>query len=398
MHFSYTPEEQAFREEVRAFIADNLTDDLRRAYSLTPTVFDDPEVILPWQRALNRRGWVAPGWPKEAGGPGWSPAQRLIFEQECARAHAPNLAPMGVRMVGPVLIRFGNHAQKGFYLPRILSGEDYWCQGYSEPGSGSDLASLKTRALRDGDHYIVNGTKIWTTHAHYANRMFALVRTSDGPRKQDGISFLLLDMDSPGIIIRPILTIGGDHEVNQVFLDDVRVPVENIVGDEGAGWTYGKYLLEFERGGTSVAGRLRQMLLDLELLSRRLDGNAFGLETSPFASRFAELEMDLDAFEMMELRTLSIVQSGGSPGLLASYVKVLNSELRQAITRLGVDVLGESALTWEKGRPLYDLQHAPILYEDELPVMPNYLNSRATTIYGGSGEIQRDIIAKALLG
>jgi acyl-CoA dehydrogenase len=398
MDLGYSSEEQAFRNEVRAFIAEHLTSELRRNYSLMPTVFDHPAAVLPWHKALYMRGWVAPGWPKESGGPGWTQAQRFIFEQECAAAHAPNLAPFGVRMVGPVIIKFGSSAQKDYYLPRILSGEDYWCQGYSEPGAGSDLASLQMRAVREGDHYVVTGSKLWTTHAHLANRMFALVRTSDTPRKQDGISFLLIDMDTPGITVRPILTLGGDHEVNQVFFDGARVPCSNLVGKEGAGWTYGKYLLEFERGGTSVAGRLRRTLDDLEALSRRLAGTSGASSSDSFNARFAELSMDLDAFEMMELKALSIVQSGGSPGLIASYVKVVGSETRQAISRLGIDVLGERGLTWEQGRPLYELGPAAILEDDELPVMPNYLNCRATSIYGGSGEIQREIIAKALLG
>jgi len=227
MDLSFSAKERAFEQEVRDFIAKNLTPEMKRATALTPSVFSDPDIGMAWQRALHKNGWGAPGWPVEYGGPDWTPAQRWIFEAECARAGTPNVNVMGVKMVGPVIIGFGSPEQKNFYLPRILSGEDYWCQGYSEPGAGSDLSSLKTRAVRDGDDYIVNGTKIWTTHAHHANRMFALVRTNDTPRQQDGISFILIDMKSPGITTRPILTIGGDHEVNQVFFDDVRVPVHD---------------------------------------------------------------------------------------------------------------------------------------------------------------------------
>lgn len=222
MDLSFNAEERAFQSEVRGFIARNLTDEMKRATALTPSVFSDPDIGMAWQRALHKQGWGAPGWPVDHAGPDWTPAQRWIFESECARAGVPNVNVMGVKMVGPVIIGFGSPEQKNFYLPRILSGEDYWCQGYSEPGSGSDLSSLKTRAVRDGDDYIINGTKIWTTHAHHANRMFALVRTSDGPRQQDGISFILIDMKTPGITTRPILTIGGDHEVNQVFLRRAR--------------------------------------------------------------------------------------------------------------------------------------------------------------------------------
>ena len=260
MDLTFNAEERAFEKEVRDFIAANLTPEMKRATALTPSVFSDPDIGMAWQRALHRKGWGAPGWPVDHGGPDWTPAQRWIFEAECARAGVPNVNVMGVKMVGPVIIGFGSPEQKNFYLPRILSGEDYWCQGYSEPGSGSDLSSLKTRAVRDGDDYIINGTKIWTTHAHHANRMFALVRTNETERQQDGISFILIDMKSPGITTRPILTIGGDHEVNQVFFDDVRVPVANRVGEEGKGWTYGKYLLEFERGAGIASAKLRDAL------------------------------------------------------------------------------------------------------------------------------------------
>jgi alkylation response protein AidB-like acyl-CoA dehydrogenase len=391
-------QDEAFRAEVVRFIGEHLPADLRRSARLTPSAFSDPEVIGPWQTALNARGWVAPDWPKEVGGPGWSLSQRRIFERECAKAHAPPLSPNGVRMVGPVIIKFGTQEQKDFYLPRILSGEDFWCQGYSEPGAGSDLASLKTRAVVDGDDYVINGTKIWTTHAHFATRMFALVRTSEGPRKQDGISFILIDMKSPGITIRPILTIGGDHEVNQVFLDNVRVPQANRVGAEGAGWSYGKYLLEFERGAGSVAGRMRQQLADVEALLHKLSARGAPSLHESFVARFCDLEMDIDAFEMLELRMFSIIANGASPGILASYIKALFNPLRQEIQRLGVDILGERGLAWEADRPLYRLNHTPILDEDELAVVPRFLDGRASTIFGGTAEIQRDIIARDLLG
>jgi acyl-CoA dehydrogenase len=389
-------EDQAFRAEVLRFIDEYLPKHLRRCSLLTPSVFSDPEVIRPWQRALNARGWVAPDWPKAAGGPGWSAAQRRIFERECAKAHAPSIPPMAIRMAGPVIIKFGSQKQQNYYLPRILSGEDYWCQGYSEPGSGSDLASLKTRAVIDGDDYVVNGTKIWTTHAHFATMMFALVRTGDGPRKQDGISFILIDMASPGLTIRPILTIGGDHEVNQIFFDDVRVPQANRVGAEGAGWSYGKYLLEFERGAGSVAAKMRQLLTDVDALIGKASINGDDSLRQVFAHRLCDMEMDVDAFEMLELRMFSIVEQGDSPGIMASYIKSLFSQLRQDIQRLAVDVVGERGLIWESGRPLYRLDHVPLLEEDELAVMPRFLDGRASTIFGGTSEIQRDIIANAL--
>lgn len=392
-----TAEEKAFEAEVRDFIATHLTPEMRRAQALTPSVFSDPQVVAPWQKALNARGWVAPGWPRDHGGTGWSPMQRWIFETECARAGAPSISPMGVKMVGPVIIGFGTPEQKSHYLPRMLSGEDYWCQGYSEPGSGSDLASLRTRAVRDGDTYVVNGTKIWTTHAHYANRMFALVRTDAGGRPQDGISFLLIDMKSPGISIRPILTIGGDHEVNQVFFDDVRVPVANRVGEEGKGWSYGKYLLEFERGSGIASAKLRQGL-DQVLALARSDVTARAIDDPDIAREAARIDVDIDALEMAELRLLAAMQAGEQPGAVSSLIKLRISEIRQAVTRLGVETIGLDALAVEAVRPLYAINETPVVPEDVLPVVPEHLNGRAWTIFGGTSEIQRDILAKLMLG
>jgi len=400
MDLSFTDDERAFQAEVRAFLDARLTPDLRRAQALTPSVFAEPDVTRRWHRVLFERGWAAPAWPEEFGGPGWSVAQRYIFEVETALAGAPPLNPLGLRMVGPVIMKFGSAAQQSFYLPRILSGEDYWCQGYSEPGSGSDLASLKTRAVRDGDHYVVNGSKIWTTHAHHANRMFALLRTGDGPRKQDGISFFLIDMSTPGISTRPILTIGGDHEVNQVFFDDVRVPAENLVGREGQGWGYGKYLLEFERGGAMASGRLRAALRAVESLARRCrDGEEPVLGDPDVALRLSEIEIDIDALEMTELRVMSSLQTGQNPGAMSSsLLKLRGSELQQAISRLAVAVLGTDALFFEPRRPLYALNEPALLPDDALPVVAKYLDARAYTIFGGTSEIQRDIMAKALIG
>src|SRR5882672_7016364 len=362
MDLSFSTEERGFEKEVRDFIAQNLTPEMKRATALTPSVFSDPDIGMAWQRALHKKGWGAPGWPVEHGGPDWTPAQRWIFEAECARAGVPNVNVMGVKMVGPVIIGFGSPEQKNFYLPKILSGEDYWCQGYSEPGSGSDLSSLKTRAVRDGDDYIVNGTKIWTTHAHYANRMFALVRTNDTERQQDGISFILIDMKSPGITTRPILTIGGDHEVNQVFFDDVRVPVANRVGEEGKGWTYGKYLLEFERGSGIASAKLRDALKTVsDLAESETTGRA--IDDPDIAVRMSEIEVDIDTLEMTELRVLSALQTGQNPGAVSSLLKLRVSEIRQAVTRLGVEVIGNDGLYVEPIRPLYRLNETPGISE-----------------------------------
>lgn len=397
MDMNFGETERAFAQEVRDFIAANLPDDIKRAQSLNPSVFSEPDVARNWARALNDRGWGAPNWPQQYGGAGWTPAQRFIFAAECARAGVPAVSPMGIKMVGPVIIGFGTEAQKNFYLPRILSGEDYWCQGYSEPGSGSDLSSLKTRAVRDGDDYIVNGTKIWTTHAHHANRMFALVRTSDEPRQQDGISFILIDMATPGITTRPILTMGGDHEVNQVFFDDVRVPVSNRVGDEGKGWTYGKYLLEFERGEGIASAKLRQALKTVEALAES-DATGRAIDDPDISLRMSEIEVDIDALEMTELRVLSAMQDGQNPGAISSMLKLRVSEIHQSVTRLGVEVIGEDGLVVEPMRPLATLNHAPVTAEAMLPVVPKHLNGRAYTIFGGTSEVQRDIISKLVLG
>ena len=400
MELAFTPAEDTFQQEVRAFLSDKLTPDLRRANALTPSVFSDPNIGNTWQRLLHARGWAAPAWPKEYGGAGWSMAQRYIFEVETALAGAPKVSPLGLRMVGPVIIKFGTQAQKDFYLPRMLRAEDYWCQGYSEPGSGSDLASLSTRAVRDGDHYVINGTKIWTTHAHHANRMFALVRTSATAKKQDGISFILIDMDTPGITVRPIRTIGGDHETNQVFFDDVRVPVANRVGEEGQGWSYGKYLLEFERGGSMSSGGLRAGLRHVETLAASYrDGDVALIQTPYMAQCLSQIEIDIDALEMTELRIMSSLQTGQNPGAVSSSLaKLRTSELKQAITALAVDVIGADALVWETRRPLYDVNDPLLLDDDAVTAVPEHLNSRAFTIFGGTSEVQRDIIAKVVIG
>ncbi len=392
MDLSFSPAERAFQTEIRAFIAQHLTDDLKRAWALSASFLAEPDISLPWQRALASKGWVAPLWPQENGGPGWTPTQQYIFETECARAGAPPLAPLGIRMVGPVLIGFGSAAQKAHYLPRILSGEDYWCQGYSEPGAGSDLASLSTRAVRTGDHYVVNGSKIWTTHAHHASHMFALVRTGQGKRKQDGISFLLIDMASPGISVRPILTMGGDHDVNQVFFDDVRVKLDQCVGTEGQGWSYGKYLLEFERGAGMAAGRLHTSLARLRAIAGQM------AEDPLLIARCDEIEIDIDTIEMTELRIMSRLQAGQNPGPAASLLWLRTTEIKQALSRLGVDILGADALPVEPMRPLYALNHTLPLDPAWLTIMPQHLNGRAETIFGGSSEIQREIIAKTMLG
>src|SRR6478672_5104548 len=336
MDISLTAEDRAFLDEVRSFLDANVSPAMRRAGELTTGFIVDPEISIALHRALAQQGWSVPNWPVEHGGTGWTPVQRYIYEIECARAGAASYNNAGAQFVGPVIIRFGTQAQKDKYLPRIRSGEDHWAQGYSEPGSGSDLASLKTRAESDGDDYTVNGQKIWTTHAHKSNRIFALVRTSSEGKRQEGITFLLIDLDTPGITIRPIIGNGGDHEFNEVFFDNVRVPKENRVGEENKGWDVAKYLLEFERGGSVQAGRVRAQFARLaKLIAARCP------DDSDVTARLAEIGTDLDAMEMIDLSVLSAHQAGGNPGPISSLLKLRWSELRQAVTELAVEAAGE---------------------------------------------------------
>jgi alkylation response protein AidB-like acyl-CoA dehydrogenase len=403
------PKLRAFRDEVRNFLQNNLSEDMKLAARLNTSVFSDPEVSLPWQRKLYAQGWVAPAWPKDYGGTGWSLEERWIFETELAQVGAPSLSPLGLRMAGPVIMKFGTPEQKAHYLPRLLAGDDYWCQGYSEPGSGSDLASLKMRAealMIEGQEpaYRINGSKIWTSHAQHANRMFALVRTGDSEtRKQDGISFLLIDMGLPGITVRPILSASGDHEVNQVFFDDVRVPMSCRLGDEGQGWKIAKYLLEFERGGAISSGQLRAALADsLRLAQSEEPSGQPETNTSQswttHALSFAVIEADIRALEMTELRIMSSLSVGQNPGHVSSMLKLRWSEIHQAITRLNLGLLGPDAVLWESARPLHLHDADAVLSESARPVVAGYLNARAFTIFGGTSEIQREIIARELLG
>jgi acyl-CoA dehydrogenase len=392
MDLTLSPDEAAFREEVRAFLADHLTDDLRRGQRLTTGVYPSPHVSRPWHRILADRGWVAPLWPKAEGGAGWTPIQRFIFESECALAGAPLVHPMGVRLLGPVLIRFGTPEQKARYLPRILRGDDYWCQGYSEPNAGSDLTSLRTTAVTDGDEYVVNGSKIWTTHAHHADMMFMLVRTSSEGKPRDGISFLLVDLKSAGVTIRPILSMSGEHELNQVFFDDVRVPRANLVGQENGGWTCANYLLEFERGAGLFSARLRASLTRLRTILDDLATAGFDPLSDPVSAvRFAEVAIELDTFEMLELRILGAFRVGDQLGAASSMLKLRASRMKQAIAGLGVALLGPHALRW---RPLEDIEEQTMSLLDTVTL--EYLSSRAFTIFGGASEVQLGLIARSL--
>jgi len=398
LSMQFSAEDEAFREEVRDFLDAHLTPALKAAAARQTTVFPDRDVALQWQAVLQAtKGWAAPAWPKAFGGPGFSATQRYIFNQECARAGAPGLIPLGLRMLAPVLFRYGTPEQQAHYLPKILSGEHYWCQGYSEPGSGSDLSSLQTTAERDGDVYRVNGTKLWTTHGHFADHIFCLVRTDRQARPQKGISFLLIPMATPGISVKPVITLAGDHEVNQVFFDDVVVPAANRVGPENEGWTVAKYLLEFERGGGGAAPGLREALDHTRTLASltRQDGSSL-LERPEIASRLAALGVRLDAFELSELRTLAGLAEGGSPGPESSLAKNLSVRLEQDINTLALEVSAYYGLA-QQPRGLASNEE-PLGPEAGVAVTGRYFNSRAASIFGGSEEVQKNIIAKAVLG
>ncbi|MEL6528488.1 MAG: acyl-CoA dehydrogenase family protein [Pseudomonadota bacterium] len=401
MDMNFSPEDTAFREEVRAFLSEKLPDRLKDGARRTPGVFVEPDIGMEWHRALNDRGWVAPHWPKEDGGTGWTPAQKYIFEKECALAGAPSISILGLRLVGPVICEFGTPEQKARFLPRILSGEDYWCQGYSEPGSGSDLASLKTAARLEGDEYVVNGSKIWTTHAHHANWIFALVRTDNSGKKQSGITFLLLPMDQDGIEVTPIHSMSGDHEVNQVFFSDARTSVDNRIGEEGAGWSIAKFLLENERGGSCFAPRLIQSIEKLEQLAKDQPSGVNGAmaHDTRFRDRLARARLEAEALEFTELRILAELAKGRAPGPQTSLVKLLGANIGQEIDTLRLELLGPDALQLPLERPLYG-NEAPEPVGSELAqtAMGRYLNNRASTIFGGSDEVQKNIIAKTVLG
>lgn len=401
MDMDFTIEELAFRDEVRTFLAEKLSPRLREGAANTPSVFTEPDITREWQAILCEKGWLATLWPQEYGGPGWTPVQKYIFEKECAVAGAPALPVLGLKLVGPVICKFGTAEQKARFLPRILSGEDYWCQGYSEPGSGSDLASLKTRAERHGDKYIVNGTKIWTTHAHHANWIFALVRTDPDGKKQEGISFLLVPMDQPAVTVTPIITMANDHEVNQTFFDNAETGVENLIGEEGQGWTIAKYLLENERGGSCAAPSLLAELDRLEAFARTEPSGVNGamIHDADFAMRLARLRLETQAFEVTELRILAELAKGLPAGPQTSLVKLVSSNLRQSINALAVDLFGYDGLQLPVTRPLYgNGAPEPIGSRAAQLAMPTYLNGRAWTIFGGSDEVQKTIIAKQVLG
>ena len=392
MDLNYSAEERAFRDEVTAWLGENLPADLRAKVASYASLSRDD--LLRWHKILARKGWIAPSWPEEWGGTGWNVVRRYIFEEACGYAGAPPLVPFGLAMCGPVLLKFGTDAQKKRFLPRIYDGEDFWCQGYSEPGSGSDLASLSTRAVRQGEHYLINGQKTWTTFAHMADWIFCLVRTESGlERKQEGISFLLIDMKTPGIKVRPLILMDGHHEVNEVFFDDVKVPVENLVHDEGKGWTVAKYLLGHERMNTARIGASKRELDKLRQFAGQQTKDGKPLSEDPrFRDRISRVEVELMALEVTNLRFLDRLRGGRAPGAEVSMLKITGTEIQQALTELMMQALGPLA------QPLTPVHGTDGFDEFAASLAPRYCNFRKTSIYAGSNEIQRNIIAKMALG
>ena len=397
MDLNFTPQEEAFRAEVQAFLKAKLPERIatkvKAGQRLSKADQDE------WHAILNERGWLANHWPKEYGGPGWGAVEKFIFDTECALAGGPRIVPFGVNMLGPVLIKFGNEAQKKYWLPRILSGEDWWCQGYSEPGAGSDLASVKTTAVRQGDHYIVNGQKTWTTQGQHANMIFCLVRTDREAKAQSGISFLLVDMQSPGVELRPIRTLDGDKEVNEVFFTDVKVPVENLVGEENKGWTYAKYLLTYERTGIAGVGFCIAALAKLKVVAAKVIKNGKPLDQDPlFAARMAQVEIDLENMKTTNLRVIAAVAGGGVPGAESSMLKIRGTEIRQEILSLIRRAVGPYALPFIEEAQYEGYADEPVGPKEAATAAANYFNYRKLSIFGGSNEIQKNIISKMILG
>jgi alkylation response protein AidB-like acyl-CoA dehydrogenase len=396
MNLAFTAEEDAFRAEVRRFLADELPRDIAEKVALGRRI--GKAEMERWQAILSRRGWLAPHWPVAHGGAGWSAAQRFIFEVEMATAHAPSPIPFGLNMLAPVLIKYGSEAQKSHWLGRMLRGEDWWCQGYSEPGAGSDLANIRTTALRDGDHYVINGQKTWTTLGQHANMMFCLVRTEKSAKRQQGISFLLVDLTSPGVEVRPIITLDGDHEVNEVFFTDVRAPVANLVGEENQGWTYAKYLLTYERTSMAGIGASSAAMASLKALARRETKNGKPLAADPlFAARLARVEIELANLRTTAMRVVAAATRGEVPGPESSMLKIRGTEVRQQISALARRAVGPFARPYLSELLEDDPGQLPLGDPLVPAVTPTYLNLRKLTIYGGSNEVQRNIISKTTL-
>ena len=409
MEMAWSADDLQFRDEVRAFLDANLTPELRRAGRLMTSVYADHEASMAWQAILHERGWAAPAWPIEYGGCDWTLTQHYIFSRESTLADAPPLSPMGIRMVAHAIVAFGTPEQKDYFLPRILTGEVFFCQGYSEPEAGSDLAALSMAAVDDGDDLVCTGSKIWTTHAGEANWIFALVRTTRSAKKQHGITFVLIDMSTPGIEIRPLVMTSGEQIQNQIFFDAVRVPKANVIGAIDDGWTVAKYLLEFERGGGAMAPALQVMAESIaEAAAHQPGPGGLALLDDPaFAAKLSDVRIRAEVLEVLEYRVLAIVAAGRNPGAASSMLKILSTELSQAITELAMEAAGPRARVYQPhgtrpGGPVADFTPPADGYVSGEPwqaVAPlRYFNDRAGSIYAGSNEIQRNILAKATLG
>ncbi|WP_431240638.1 acyl-CoA dehydrogenase family protein [Mycolicibacterium aichiense] len=409
MDLSWSAKDLEFQDEVRAFLDEKLTPELRQAGRLMTSVYADHEASMAWQAILHERGWAAPAWPVEYGGCDWTLTQHYIFSRESTLSGAPALSPMGISMVAHAIIAYGTPEQKDYFLPRILTGEVFFCQGYSEPEAGSDLASLSMSAVRDGDDLVCTGSKIWTTHAGEANWIFALVRTSRTGRKQQGITFVLIDMSTPGIEIRPLVMTSGEQVQNQLFFDGVRVPTSNVIGQIDDGWTVAKYLLEFERGGGATAPGLQAMAQAIAAAATEQPGPGGGrlIDNPAFAAKLADVGIRAEVLEILEFRVLTTVAEGGHPGAASSMLKILSTELSQAITELAMEAAGPHGRAYQPhatkpGGPVSDFEPPADGYVSGRPwqaVAPlRYFNDRAGSIYAGSNEIQRNILAKATLG
>ncbi|HEX8885637.1 MAG TPA: acyl-CoA dehydrogenase family protein [Noviherbaspirillum sp.] len=397
MDLNFTAEETAFREQVRSFMQEKLPADIRK--KVLGGLIVERDDYVRWQRILHEQGWGAPAWPQQFGGTGWNATQQYIFEEESAAAGAPRAIPFGLKMVAPVIMAFGSPAQQQRFLPKILAAEEWWCQGYSEPGAGSDLASLKMRAVREGNEYVLNGQKTWTTLGQYADWIFCLVRTDFEAKAQRGISFLLVKMDTPGITVRPIITMDGAHEVNEVYFENVRVPVENLIGEENKGWTYAKFLLGHERTNIAGIGIAKRELARLKRVALQEQKNGKPLLKDPmFAARVAQVEVDLTALEITNLRVLSAEAEHRAPGPEASILKIKGTEIQQAITELLTQAVGPYALQLRREAMAAGYQGEHIGPDYATPLAAGYLNMRKLSIYGGSNEIQKNIISQMILG
>ena len=386
MDLALKPEHRAFADEVRAFARANLSP-VTKEKTFSGKHYDRDDHMV-WQQALGKQGWLAYTWPRKYGGPGWDVTQRFLFENVLAEEGAPRIIPFGPKMVGPVIYTFGNDEQKERFLPGIRASTVSWCQGYSEPGAGSDLASLRTKAERDGDHYIVNGQKTWTSYAHWGDWIFCLVRTDSSAKPQEGISFLLIDMKTPGVTVRPIIMLDGAHAVNDVFLDNVRVPVANRIGRENEGWTCAKFLLANERLGIAEVPASKRGVRSLRELN----------DDPSFNEKIADIDLQVQALEMSELRALSTMALGGAPGPEVSTLKVRGSEIQQRIAELAMEAVGEYAAPYQPGMLFHDTNETPVGPDHAPPAAPRYFNMRKTSIYGGSTEVQKNIVSKMVLG